>query len=428
MFYRRLRSTMDTVLAPGALEARIEELRLLMKEDADLDRSTWGFTNNGSYSRFPQESFDAALDRIKNTYLPQRRTFLETDGGTPSRGTLPASQPATPTINFGQVITNPVSGDQDDESLELQNPNNFAVDLSNWTLNGAISHTLRPGTVIPANSTLILSPNIQQYRANNPPTFSQGNFSGHFSNFSEILDLHDSSGNLIATITTPDLPSDNQRFLIISEVMYHPSDDASEFIELLNTSDTITLNLGGVSFTKGIDYTFPTPTTLAPGQRIIISSFTSGKLSNSGETLKLDEADGSTIAEFTYSDLAPWPASPDGLGNSLVYRGGDPSLPQNWRASLSLGGNPGTSDATPYTGGDLLEYALTSHPEIGFSNGTLQVTPNLGADDVELIPQWSNDLTTWHESDIEFLSSEPMTWSVPNSGSKAFYRLKIRLR
>ncbi|MGC6566173.1 MAG: lamin tail domain-containing protein, partial [Akkermansiaceae bacterium] len=324
MFYRRLRSTMDTVLAPGVLETRIEELRLLMIQEADLDRAAWGFTNNSSYRRFPQESFDDALDRIKTNYLPARRSFLETDGGTPSRGTLPATQPASPSITFGQIITNPATGNQDDESIELQNPNSFAVDISNWTLEGAVSHTLRPGTVIPAGESLFISPDIVSFRTQNAPAFAQGNYKGHLSNFSEDLNLYDDSNKLITTITTPNLPSDNQRYLVISEIMYHPTDDISEFIELLNTSDAVTLNLGGVSFTNGIDYTFPTPTSLAPGQRIVINytDFVSGRLGNGGETIKLDDTDGSTIAEFAYDDTAPWPASPDGSGFSLVYRGG----------------------------------------------------------------------------------------------------------
>lgn len=428
MFYRRLRTTMDTLLMPGHLKSRIEELRLLMKQEADLDRATWGFTNNGSYRRFPRESFDDALDRIKNTYLPQRRTFLENDGGTPSRGTLPASQPAAPSITFGTIVTNPASGDQDDESLELQNPNNFAVDLSYWTLSGAISHTLRPGTVIPANSSLILSPKIQQYRTKNPPAFSQGNFSGHFSNFSETLDLHDSPGNLIATITTPNLPSDNQLHLVISEIMYHPVDGTSEFIELLNSSETITLDLSGVAFTQGVQFTFPAGTSLAPGERLVLSSFTSGKLSNGGETLKLDDADGSTIAEFAYSDSVPWPTSPDGSGPSLTFRGGNPNLPSNWRASTTAGGTPGTSDTIPYTSSDLLDYALASHL-FNFQNNTLTVTPNPGADDALLIPQWSTDLVTWQNTNFTLLSTEPLIWTLPNrTSSITFYRIKIELR
>lgn len=431
MFYRRLRSTIDTILAPGLLESRIEELRPLMKPEADLDRATWGFTTDGSYRRFPQESFDLALDRIKTTYLPQRRTFLENNGGTPTRGTLPASHSAAPTITFGQIITNPASGNQDEESIQLLNNNPFAVDVSNWRIEGGITHTLRPGTVIPANSSLYLSPNIIAFRAANAPVFSQGNYNGHLSNFGETLTLLNPANTTIDTTTTPISPNPNQLYLRISEIMYHPVPNAdAEFIELLNTSDTVTLNLENVTFTNGITYTFPA-ITLAPGGRTVVhyADFTSGRLSNSGETIKLDDADGSTIQEFTYHDTAPWPTSPDAGGPSLIFLGGDPNSPENWRASLTPGGNPGTSDSIPFSGGDLLDYALLSEPLLNISNNTFTTIPNPGHDDVNFTPQWSTDLITWHQSGFQLATSEPLTWNIPPStDSKIFFRFAISLR
>ncbi len=71
--------------------------------------------------------------------------------------------------------------------------------------------------------------------------------------------------------------------------MYHPADGSGlEFIELFNISDSLTLNLEGIAFTGGINYTFPAGTTLAPGNYIMIDSldFANGTaLSNGGEIL-----------------------------------------------------------------------------------------------------------------------------------------------
>ena len=213
--------------------------------------------------------------------------------------------------------------------------------------------------------------------------------------------------------------------------MYHPVPNAdAEFIELLNTSDTVTLNLENVTFTNGITYTFPA-ITLAPGGRTVVhyADFTSGRLSNSGETIKLDDADGSTIQEFTYHDTAPWPTSPDAGGPSLIFLGGDPNSPENWRASLTPGGNPGTSDSIPFSGGDLLDYALLSEPLLNISNNTFTTIPNPGHDDVNFTPQWSTDLITWHQSGFQLATSEPLTWNIPPStDSKIFFRFAISLR
>ena len=97
--------------------------------------------------------------------------------------------------------------------------------------------------------------------------------------------------------------------LRITEVMYQPVAATSagdyEYVELQNIGAT-TLDLGGVRFTNGIDYTFPSGTTLAGGAFIVVAknrtaylsrypstaallapdAFT-GSLDNSGETLAL---------------------------------------------------------------------------------------------------------------------------------------------
>ncbi|MCX6923536.1 MAG: lamin tail domain-containing protein, partial [Verrucomicrobia bacterium] len=51
---------------------------------------------------------------------------------------------------------------------------------------------------------------------------------------------------------------------------------------------------------------------------------------------------------MTYGNAAPWPATPNGFGFSLmateVNPSGDPNLPGYWRASTRSGGSPGTDD------------------------------------------------------------------------------------
>lgn len=429
MFYRRLRTAIDTLLASGATNDRIEELRILVKQEADLDRDEWGFSNDRLYRNFPQERFDAGLDRILNTYLSQRLDYLENDGGSPARGTLPPAHSSAPSINFGTIIANPSSGNQDEETIELLNPNDFAVDISSWQITGGVTHEMRPGTVIPANGSLVLSPDIELYRSLNTPRFTQGNYSGNLSNFSETLTLSNVEGVTIATIETPNAPSDNQRYLRISEIMYNPADGNDEFIELINTSDDVTLILDGVTFSDAFEYTFPEATTLTPGQRIVVNEpdFTDGTLSNGGDTVKLDDSDGSTIQEFTYDDNEPWPSAADGDGRSIVFRGGDPNLPESWRASLANGGTPGTSDSVPYTGGDILSYALSGTIQFDVTTNILTVPLNPGADDVSLIPQWSTNLQNWDPENFIYQGQEQWLFEPTTPLDKVFFRLGISL-
>jgi hypothetical protein len=148
--------------------------------------------------------------------------------------------------------------------------------------------------------------------------------------------------------------------LVVSEIYYHPpappdtDADEFEFIELHNAGLT-PLDLTGIRFTTGIQFTFTNGTEIAPGGFVVLArnqgnfaarfpgvawhGLYSGKLANEGETLTLTHPLGGTIVTFTYQDRAPWPASADGAGHSLHrFHSGDPSDPANWCATLPTPG------------------------------------------------------------------------------------------
>ena len=185
------------------------------------------------------------------------------------------------------------------------------------------------------------------------------------------------SAAIIVTSTVTDRPL--QEFLRISEIMYNPADptpaeailgftnnDDFEYVELLNISagpESTTLNLEGVAFTDGINFTFG-PVLLEAGQRIVVArdsdAFVTrhgslitptgeydGGLANDGEDIELQAADGGTILRFAYNDRAPWPERADGVGGSIVVvdAAGTPvdefGKHDRWRGSTEFGGSPG---------------------------------------------------------------------------------------
>jgi hypothetical protein len=399
----------------GYFKNLLEGFRSTIQNDVVVDQALWsgaGITN-----------FNNGYNGVLNTSLPNRRTALFETYGPTGTGLIPPPQSSGLVINFGTIESNPASGIQDEEFIELTNPNNEAVDLSGWTISGGVEFTLPPGTVIPSNGNLYLSPEVREFRLRPAsPTGGEGhyvigNYDGHLSNFAEQLTLSDASGALVSETVTEDQPSDAQRFLVISEIMYHPVDGAGEeFIELMNISDSLTLDLGGISFTDGINHTIPNGTLLAPAERTVIaaSQFENGTaLSNGGETLKLEDASSGTISEFRYDDQAPWPLTPDGGGTSLVLMNPthkpDPSLASNWRPSLTNGGNPGTTDALIFSGQpngdlngngipDLIDYALGEGGLTSMSGDTFTYRRRLGADDVSLEIEASSDLNSWIEA------------------------------
>ncbi len=159
--------------------------------------------------------------------------------------------------------------------------------------------------------------------------------------------------------------------LAISEIHYNPAQGNDyEFIEFQNIGDA-SLSLNGVTFSSGITYTFG-DVALAPDEIGVVvrdadafgdlysvpdvrvlGEFESGGLSNSGERLRLVDADGVELLDLEYGDSALWPFQADGLGASLELidpSGTDPTLyskSYSWRGSTEANGSPGRLGAGP---------------------------------------------------------------------------------
>ena len=186
----------------------------------------------------------------------------------------------------------------------------------------------------------------------------------------------------------------------------------------------------------------------------------SGNLSNGGEQITLLARNGSVIQRFTYGTTGLWPAAADGPGYSLVLIGPQfllpPGDPASWRPSAAIGGNPGATDATAFTGSALadldadglkaiVEYGLGSSDSIagpspmvaGVADDHLTLTFPRGAtaDDVALTVEYSSDLATWETSAtyVQPVTLGPPTavWrAVPllSGGGKHFLRLRATTR
>src|SRR6185436_9231645 len=72
------------------------------------------------------------------------------------------------------------------------------------------------------------------------------------------------------TCGEPENIGDLLNYLRITEVMYDPPAGGYEFVELHNASASVTLDLAGVKFTQGIDYTCLPGTVLPPGSYLVL--------------------------------------------------------------------------------------------------------------------------------------------------------------
>ena len=297
---------------------------------------------------------------------------------------IPHAQPDDVVLQFGSDIEfDPDSGNQDEEYLVLTNPNNIAVEISGWKLSGSAHTTFPLGSVIPANSSLYLSPNVRAFRGRSvSPKGGEGlivqSYEGHLSNTGDQIRLINPAGEIVAETSYVGGSVSSQQSLRISEINYNPYDamlqfgeldtdnDSFEFVEIENAGDA-TVDLAGVRLVEldfegdkqGIDFSFSTGS-LGPGQRTVVvkneSAFESrygtdvstsgeftGKLSNGGETLTLVDSNDDVIQQFRYNDAADWPPEADGDGATLelIDANGDHNSPENWRASYRFAGTPG---------------------------------------------------------------------------------------
>jgi hypothetical protein len=189
----------------------------------------------------------------------------------------------------------------------------------------------------------------------------------------------------------------------ITEIMYHPADPNTEFIELKNIGpDPINLNL--ISFTDGIDFAFGAEQLNSNDCIVVVENISefqnkygtgvrlagqyTGALNNAGEHITLADAIGTIIHDFEYSDS--WYEITDGEGFSLTIKdpyAADPNLwneKLGWRPSSSINGSPGEDDAgSVYEPGTIVINEILAHSDfypndwIELHNTTLD-TVNIG--------------------------------------------------
>jgi hypothetical protein len=239
--------------------------------------------------------------------------------------------------------------------------------------------------------------------------------------------------------------------LRITEVMYNPpappagspyASDDFEYLELQNIGST-PLSLPGIRFVEGISFTYPagpgeattaTLLRLQPGQYVAIArniaTFQSrygtgipvagpysGALSNGGESLWLQDAQGKTILRFAYQDSGDWPGRADGHGSSLEALDATLTSPtacangNAWRSSAEFNGSPGRKGLEPIAWVKI--------------NEVLTHTTSPLSDSIELVNVTTAtlDLEGWYLSDSNtdyFKFRIPVSTPLPVGGYGAF--------
>lgn len=163
-------------------------------------------------------------------------------------------------------------------------------------------------------------------------------------------------GGCSSSTSSDEVPSQSR--LVVGEFLYRSGTDTLEWIELRNDG-TGPAPLGGVKI-EATGYVFPDTTPALPsGARLVLTNSAplfaarhpgkaifgtfEGRLADEGEKLALEKG-GVEIFAVGWSNDEPWPQSCALDGASMVWLGGDPSLPTSWAASTTMGGTPGLAD------------------------------------------------------------------------------------
>ena len=376
MVGRRMRTLMDTMIGPPGTPAGTS----LLERRMAAVRSTM--------TPLPPGVTISNYNNISswNNWLNQNRNALYvTYGPSSAYGMIPAAASAGIAVAIASADPNPSGGTQDLEHLVIRNSSSEAVDLSGWTLEGGgINHAFKSGTVIPG--TAVTSTLNQAFVCNNRAAFRSrpgapagaelvlGDYDGALSARGGTVELRNPAGTTISSYPLPVAPTAAQLQVRITKVMYAPPPPTSselatlptleaedfEYLELRNIGATA-IDLAGCRFTDGIEYGFPGNTLLAAGARLVIAENPvafdrrygaglnrvgpyAGALDNSGERVRLVDAVGEEILDFTYSP--EWFPSSDQGGYALVVRDeagtnyANWTLPETWALSGSVGGAP----------------------------------------------------------------------------------------
>ena len=464
--------------------------------------------NSGDPAHLPDPDGSRADMGARYTYSPDDYPFITTGS-----------------VVINEVLAN--SGDLTDW-IELHNRTNEDIDISGWFLSDDGSelkkYRLPGGTVIAANSFLTFyedsnfgatspDPNrlegfalsdtgetvhltsaandqLTQYRfkENFGPSLEGQTIGYHYKASSD-------SYNFVAQ-QTPTQSAQNSSPksgpIVISEIMYAPAgNSAAEYFELLNISSAPinfydTARNAGWRIADGVVFEFPSssPVTLAPGARLILTQnvaafnskftpqpgtlviqWTSGKLSNGGETLQLDrpgplDSSGELtyvrVDRVNYDDDLPWDIGANGTGlalskiveidygNDFINWAATAASPgsflsggnyNSWAASFNITDPYGDDDGDQL--GNLLEYALDTDPTIPSFVQPLSVAHNgntailsypgsLHRDDLDVALETSLDLINW--TVISTFSVDGFRKTTRSQNATEFHRISVSLK
>ncbi len=186
MYFRRLKTLVGEVLAPGRLENVYDAKVGPAAATAALDFPAWPSGKSLTFSG-QRSSLFAAINSRRSVFASDSR--------------LPGAQSPAPLVVVNEIQHSPLAGSAA-EFVELYNPSaSESVDLSGWTLTGATDLQIPPGTVILPHATMTFVGDDVTFRSTyGSKVFVGGILDGSLSS-TGTLTLQRADGSLSDTVT-----------------------------------------------------------------------------------------------------------------------------------------------------------------------------------------------------------------------------------
>ncbi len=428
MYLRRLRTLMDEILKePGTAKADTpfwvwaEAVSAAESADYRLDVMKWNHGTGTPVWCWTENAFDwdkngnavsaKGMDDLWDNYVVKRRVHLfdthsetntswEIGYAAAKNAGIPGPQAATADLAPGFAVANVAADGLFNAATEtvvvITNDNAVAVDMSGWTLSGAVEYTFAPGTVIDAEGTLVVAADRKTWIAGQTQAdltalgaaMVVGNAA--FAPSVRALSLKDDAGVEVLSLAPP---SDEATYLRVCEVMSVPpgGGDVGEYVVVTNTSDSVTLDLAGISMsaTKTGDtnpkMSFTCETNalpLAPGATYRFDQadwWPSGKITNNKVDMIVRDAAGAVVQTLHFETGWTGFEATDGGGASLL--------------ALDFG-----DTVTAIT-----QWAPSPVPEAG----------HVGA-------KSSEGFVILHDTDADYDANKPLTFGAPDPAARTF--------
>ena len=220
MYSRRVATTYDQLFKSGRILSWYEGLYQKSFDTINEDRIFWaserattyaGFYPAGMPWDFPEDfPLSVTSDELfsgTTTAAQQDAVFRYGYGRQVqaleeirSQGYFPQPQVAKPKVVINEIMYNPPGG-SDHEYLELYNPNNYAVDISGWKIDGT-GLTIPQGTVLPSKGYGLVVKNDVAFREHyGGGKFIISEYDGKLANEGETISLLRTDNSLASRVS-----------------------------------------------------------------------------------------------------------------------------------------------------------------------------------------------------------------------------------